>query len=294
MNQSKSCTAANISYWQQRGEREDLPGHEVTLIAEHARYVAYIHSQERKLLLSMIGGSRPRVLDVGCGAGRIALEIAPRCREVVGIDIAESLLDRARSAAREAGISNVCFLRRGIDVPFDLGDFDLVILSGVLNCLDDGDAETAIRICAESLVAGGTLHIRNNCAVEHRIDRPGNDEEPPFIHRTSKEYLAMVRAIPTLVVRREGALFPPLCVPNIVYYHGIPKFMRDREPARSLIDAWFRLEDFTAGARLRWFGPTYAAAMRFLRKPTFFHVIEATDVSVDPSGSQGSAVHHRA
>lgn len=275
MKQPESCTAANIAYWRRRGERADLPGHEVTLMAEHARYVAYIHAQERKLLLSMIGSRRPRVLDVGCGAGRIAVEIAPRCREVVGIDIAESLLDRARSAAREAGFSNVRFQCRGLDAPFDLGHFDLVILSGVLNCLDDGDAETAIRSCAGSLVAGGTLHIRNNCAVRRRIERPGDDEAPPFIHRTPQEYLAMVRAIPTLVVRREGPLFPPLCLPNIVYYHGIPGFLRDKEPARSLLDAWFRLEDRTAGARLRWCGPAYAAAMRLLRKPTFFHVIEA-------------------
>jgi SAM-dependent methyltransferase len=288
MNQPENCTAANIAYWQRRGEREDLPGHEVTLMAEHARYVAYIHAQERKLLLAMIGGSRPRVLDVGCGAGRIALEIAPRCRELVGIDIAESLLDRARSAAREAGVSNVRFLRRGLDASFDLGAFDLVILSGVLNCLDDGDAETAIRLCAESLVAGGTLHIRNNCAVEHRIDRPGNDTEPPFIHRTSRKYLAMVGAIPTLVVRREGALFPPLCVPNIVYYHGIPRLLRDREPARSMLDVWFRLEDWTAGARLRLFGPAYALAMRLLRKPTFFHVIEAVGGAGLPNGRRGS------
>ena len=282
MPQTESCTAANAIYWQQRGEREDLPGHEVTLMAEHARYVAYIHSQERKLLLSMIGGSRPRVLDVGCGAGRIALEIAPRCRELVGIDIAESLLDRARSAALEAGISNVRFQKRGLNAPFDLGDFDLVILSGVLNCLDDGDAEWVIRQCAEILAVGGTLYVRNNCAVRQRIDRPAGDEAPPFIHRTSREYLAMIRAIPTLDVRREGALFPPLCVPNIVYYHAIPKFLRDREPARALLDAWFRLEDCTAGARLRWLGPVYKAAMRVICKPTFFHVLEATGVAKAP------------
>lgn len=286
MPEMESCTAANARYWQQRGQRQDLPGHEVTLMAEHARYVAYIHSQERRLLLSMIGGSRPRVLDVGCGAGRIALEIAPRCRELVGIDIAESLLDRARAAASAAGITNVHFHKRGLDTSFDLGDFDLVILSGVLNCLDDGDAERAIRHCAESLAAGGTLYVRNNCAVRQRIAMPGGDEAPPFIHRTKQEYLAMVRAIPTLDVRREGALFPPLCLPNVVYYHALPQFVRDREPARSLLDAWFHLEDRTAGARLRWLGPVYNAAMRALRKPTFFHVIEATGV-VGPACTAG-------
>ena len=274
--QTQSCTAANIAYWQRRGARTDLAGHEVTLMAEHARYVAYIHSQERKRLLSIVGEKLPRVLDVGCGAGRGAVEIASRCSELIGIDIADSLLDRARAAARAAKISNISFQRRTLDAPFGLGDFDLVMLSGVLNCLDDGDAETALRYCADSLAVGGTLYIRNNCAVRHRIERPGDDEAPPFIHRTSQEYLTMVRRIPTLSLRREGYLFPPLCVPNIVYYHAIPTSLRDRGPARSMLDAWFRLEDRTAEARLRWLGRAYGIAMHAIRKPTFFHVIEAS------------------
>jgi len=283
MTKKQSCTAANASYWQRRGERTDLPGNEVTLMAEHGRYVEYIHSQERQRLLSLVGKAAPRVLDVGCGVGRIALEIAPRCRELIGIDIAESLLERARTSARSSGITNVSFQNRGLDAPFGLGTFDLVVFSGVLNCLDDGDAESALRYCVDSLAVGGTLYIRNNCAVRQRIELPEDDEAPPFIHRTSQEYLAMVGGIPSLTLRREGYLFPPLCVPNIVYYHAIPKFLRNRQPVRSLLDAWFRLEALTAEARLRWLGPAYGAALLAIRKPTFFHVIEATRTA-DPAG----------
>ncbi|MFN9372852.1 MAG: class I SAM-dependent methyltransferase [Planctomycetaceae bacterium] len=252
-------------------------------MAEHGRYVEYIHSQERQRLLSLVGKAAPRVLDVGCGVGRIALEIAPRCRELIGIDIAESLLERARTSARSSGITNVSFQNRGLDAPFGLGTFDLVVFSGVLNCLDDGDAESALRYCVDSLAVGGTLYIRNNCAVRQRIELPEDDEAPPFIHRTSQEYLAMVGGIPSLTLRREGYLFPPLCVPNIVYYHAIPKFLRNRQPVRSLLDAWFRLEALTAEARLRWLGPAYGAALLAIRKPTFFHVIEATRTA-DPAG----------
>lgn len=280
MKHIQSCTAANVSYWQRRGARTDLTGHEVTLMAEHARYVAYIHSQERKLLLSIVGDKRPRVLDVGCGAGRVALEIAPRCSELIGIDIAESLLERARSAALTAGLSNVSFQRRALDTPFDFGDFDLVIVSGLLNCLDDGDAESVLGYCADSLAVGGKLYIRNNCAVRQRIERPGDDQEPPFIHRTSQEYLSMVREIPALGLHREGCLFPPICIPNILYYHAIPKFLRNREPTQSVLDAWFRFEDLTASARLRWLGRVYGVVLHAIRKPTFFHVIEANRLAI--------------
>ena len=47
-------------------------------------------------------GSRPRVLDVGCGEGRFAVELARRGFAVVGVDVAEEPLRRAH--AREPAL----------------------------------------------------------------------------------------------------------------------------------------------------------------------------------------------
>lgn len=49
-----------------------------------------------------------------------------------------------------------------------------------------------------------------------------------------------------------------------------------------MLDAWFRLEDRTAEARLRWLGPAYDVAIRAICKPTFFHMIEATYAASPP------------
>jgi len=49
------------------------------------------------------------VLDVGTGAGRIALALAPLCRRVVGIDTAAAALEQARRRAGAAGITNIEF-----------------------------------------------------------------------------------------------------------------------------------------------------------------------------------------
>jgi 2-polyprenyl-3-methyl-5-hydroxy-6-metoxy-1,4-benzoquinol methylase len=49
-----------------------------------------------------VRGSPPRVLDVGCGEGRFAAELARRGFPVVGVDVAEEPLRRAR--AREPGL----------------------------------------------------------------------------------------------------------------------------------------------------------------------------------------------
>ncbi len=50
-----------------------------------------------------------RILDVGCGSGALALELAPLAKFVVGIDISAEEIDRARRLARRMGMANVVF-----------------------------------------------------------------------------------------------------------------------------------------------------------------------------------------
>lgn len=49
------------------------------------------------------------VLDVGCGGGRLALWLAPRCRRVVGIDRDEEGIAEARRCAAAARVPNADF-----------------------------------------------------------------------------------------------------------------------------------------------------------------------------------------
>jgi len=52
---------------------------------------------------------RSRVLDVGCGAGRLALALAPAASWVVGVDRDATLIQEARRRASVTGLSNVEF-----------------------------------------------------------------------------------------------------------------------------------------------------------------------------------------
>ncbi len=45
-----------------------------------------------------------RILDLGCGTGRHAIELARRGYTVVGVDLSESMLNKARSKAQAAGV----------------------------------------------------------------------------------------------------------------------------------------------------------------------------------------------
>jgi SAM-dependent methyltransferase len=49
------------------------------------------------------------VLDLGTGTGAIALALAPAAKRVVGRDVSEGMLERARAKAEREGIENVAF-----------------------------------------------------------------------------------------------------------------------------------------------------------------------------------------
>ncbi len=49
-----------------------------------------------------------RVLDVGTGSGRYAVEMARRGAEVVGLDFAPAMVEMAQAAATEAGVADRC------------------------------------------------------------------------------------------------------------------------------------------------------------------------------------------
>ena len=71
-------------------------------------------------------GPDTRVLDIGCGTGRVMEHLAPWCREVHGIDISERMVAGGRE--RLAHLSNVQFhLGNGYDLAgFEDGSFDVV------------------------------------------------------------------------------------------------------------------------------------------------------------------------
>ena len=95
----------------------DVVGLRVALQEERAAELA---ARLLRMLSPLTG--EERVLDAGCGTGAFALAIAPRVREVVGVDHNAGYL----AAARERAPANVSFVEGDATaLPFDYGEFDL-------------------------------------------------------------------------------------------------------------------------------------------------------------------------
>jgi len=68
-----------------------------------------------------------KILDVGCGTGRHAIELAIRGYDVIGVDLSEPMLRKARERAIERGVS-VEFLQQDARSLHFTNQFDLVMM----------------------------------------------------------------------------------------------------------------------------------------------------------------------
>jgi SAM-dependent methyltransferase len=102
-----------------------------------------------------------RVLDVGTGAGAIAVAIAPLVGRVVGVDTVPELLEQARR--RAAGAESVEFLEAdAARLPFDPGSFDLATCVRVLHHVRR--PELVVAEAARVLRPGGRLLLVDQVA----------------------------------------------------------------------------------------------------------------------------------
>ncbi len=99
------------------------------------------------------------VLDAGCGTGRVAIEVANRGYEVVGVDLDPAMLDLARAKAPE-----LAWLQGDLanTVVIDSGDrprrFDAVVAAGnVMIFLERGTEAAVVANLAAHLRPGGVL-----------------------------------------------------------------------------------------------------------------------------------------
>jgi len=84
-----------------------------------------------------------RVLDVGCGPGTVVCQLVREygC-QAVGIDASPSMIDAARSHARDCGAFDVA---RAEELPFGAESFDAVVMRTVVHHLDRPAAFAEIR-----------------------------------------------------------------------------------------------------------------------------------------------------
>jgi ubiquinone/menaquinone biosynthesis C-methylase UbiE len=175
----------------------------------------------RQALFELVPPAGQATLDLGCGEGRLARDLADRGHTVTGADASPTLIEAARSAHPSGNY----VLADAADLPFPSASFDLVIAYNSL--MDVDDLPGAVREAARVLVPGGRLVL----SVLHPANTgrmAGAGDELAFVVDSS--YFEVRKT--SQEVEREG-----LRMVFSTYQHPLTSHTRALEDAGFLIEA---------------------------------------------------------
>lgn len=141
------------------------------------------------------------VLDLGSGPGRDLLEAARRVGRsgrAIGVDFTPEMIERARTSAAEAGLSNVSILLGDLErLPVPCGAVDVVISNCVINLVDD--KRRALVEAFRALRPGGRFAVLDTAFASEpgAASRESNDSWCSCVGGAlvEDEYAALLRDI---------------------------------------------------------------------------------------------------
>jgi ubiquinone/menaquinone biosynthesis C-methylase UbiE len=166
-----------------------------------------------------------RVLDLGCGAGHVSFNVAPRAREVVAYDLSAEMLNVVARAAAERGLNNIV-TQQGVaeHLPFPDQSFDCVLsrfsahhwrdleaalrevarvlkpgaIAGFVDSISPGPALLDTYLQAIELLRDPS-HVRNHSRAEWEaaMVRAGLRPGPVSVHRLRLDFASWVERMRT-------------------------------------------------------------------------------------------------
>jgi len=116
---------------------------------------AYEDAKYEATLAALPRARYARGLEIGCSIGVLTARLAGRCDELLGIDMVDAPLARARDRCRDR--PHVHFERMTVPEEFPVGTFDLIVVSEVGYYWSVADLERAQRRISDGLAPHGHL-----------------------------------------------------------------------------------------------------------------------------------------
>jgi len=179
--------------------------------------LSYYHRKEIETTLEWVSKSdSQRILDAGCGPGRLTLALLSDRRSVVSLDLSKNMLHTLRHRASGLAGAELRAIRGIVGaLPFASGSFDLVVCNEVLEHLPRFPADAEFMIAEISRVLRPNGHaILEFPLVAHSLLRRLPNSTVPWSSFARAEWEQVPR--------------PPLRFQRRLWRHSIERMMRNR------------------------------------------------------------------
>jgi SAM-dependent methyltransferase len=122
-----------------------------------------------------------RVLDVGCGTGNTMIQALEIGYDVVGIDISDVTVDRARERITARGHDAVAISGSIMDPGLDIGRFDCVLLHHVLNNMLLDERMITVQRVIDLLKDDGIISFQDFSKNDIRFGKGREVEKNTFL-----------------------------------------------------------------------------------------------------------------
>lgn len=140
-------------------------------------FANYRTKTELKHLRRVINFKDKKLLDLGCGPGRLSFEFAKKCKYVLGIDYSNSFIEIAKNNNKFEN----CDFKVGSTTNFSCNEkFDIVFIGGVILYLSDKEAIQCIKNITDNYLENNGIII---CREPIKYSKKSG--------RTNLEYLKM-------------------------------------------------------------------------------------------------------
>lgn len=121
-----------------------------------------VEAESISVLDSLKINERDTLIDFGSGTGTFAILSARRCAKVYAVDVSKIMLDRAKSEATKAGVTNIEFRHAGF-LTYDHADqpVDAIVTTLAFHHLPDFWKGIALKRMNNMLKLGGRFYIHD-------------------------------------------------------------------------------------------------------------------------------------